>query len=124
MKQTIDLTDAEWTLMEQLWQSPGSSGRGLTEALAAQTGWSRSTTLTLLRRLLDKGPDGAAGRHARLFSNPHPRIRRAAADEGPAPARLPRQSQQPGQRHDAGGTALTDRDRRIIRPVGPDGGKT
>ena len=55
MKQTIDLTDAEWTLMEQLWQSPGSSGRSLTEALAAQTGWSRSTTLTLLRRLLDKG---------------------------------------------------------------------
>ena len=55
MKQTIDLTDAEWTLMEQLWQSPGSSGRGLTEALAAQTGWSRSTTLTLLGRLETKG---------------------------------------------------------------------
>ena len=110
MKQTIDLTDAEWTLMEQLWQSPGSSGRNA-DAPAPPAGQGC-------------GPDGAAGRHARLFSNPHPRIRRAAADEGPAPARLPRQSQQPGQRHDAGGTALTDRDRRIIRPVGPDGGKT
>ena len=27
----------------------------LTEAMAAQTGWNRSTTLTLLRRLMEKG---------------------------------------------------------------------
>ena len=55
MKHATDLTEAEWTLMEQLWSSPGTTGRFLTEALQKTTGWSRSTTLTLLRRLTEKG---------------------------------------------------------------------
>ena len=55
MKHLTDLTDAEWTLMEQLWSFPGATGRALTEALRETTGWSRSTTLTLLRRLVEKG---------------------------------------------------------------------
>lgn len=55
MPHRTDLTDAEWTLMEQLWAAPGLTGRALTDALRAETGWSRSTTLTLLRRLTEKG---------------------------------------------------------------------
>ena len=55
MPRNIDLTEAEWTLMEQLWAAPGLTGRALTEALHKQTGWARSTTLTLLRRLTEKG---------------------------------------------------------------------
>ena len=54
-QQCIDLTEAEWTLMEQLWGAPGQTGRTLTDALHAETGWARSTTLTLLRRLTEKG---------------------------------------------------------------------
>ena len=55
MPHNIDLTEAEWTLMEQLWAAPGLTGRALTDALRAETGWARSTTLTLLRRLTEKG---------------------------------------------------------------------
>lgn len=60
MPHHTDLTEAEWTLMEQLWAAPGQTGRALTEALRAETGWSRSTTLTLLRRLTEKGAVRAA----------------------------------------------------------------
>ena len=55
MDKKLDLTDAEWSVMEQLWAAPGSTGRALTAALEQKTGWSRSTTLTLLRRLAEKG---------------------------------------------------------------------
>ena len=36
----IDLTQAEWQLMEKLWDHAPQTGRELTEAMAAQTGWS------------------------------------------------------------------------------------
>ena len=49
------LTEAEWQVMEELWESAPRTGRELTEALSARVGWSRSTTLTLLRRLEEKG---------------------------------------------------------------------
>ena len=83
MPRNIDLTEAEWTLMEQLWGAPGQTGRALTDALHAKTSWARSTTLTLLRRLTEKGAvrtevrdgmhvyfpavarEGAAARHTR-----------------------------------------------------------
>ena len=55
MKHATDLTEAEWSLMEQLWGAPGQTGRALTDALHAKTSWARSTTLTLLRRLTEKG---------------------------------------------------------------------
>ena len=55
MEKKLSLTDAEWSVMEQLWAAPGSTGRALTAALEQKTGWSRSTTLTLLRRLAEKG---------------------------------------------------------------------
>lgn len=54
MEKKLSLTDAEWSVMEQLWAAPGSTGRALTAALEQKTGWSRSTTLTLLRRLVER----------------------------------------------------------------------
>ena len=54
MPRSIDLTEAEWTLMEQLWGAPGQTGRALTDALHAKTSWARSTTHTVLRRLTEK----------------------------------------------------------------------
>ncbi len=55
MRKNIDLTQAEWTVMEQLWERAPQTGRELTDALSESVGWSRSTTLTLLKRLEDKG---------------------------------------------------------------------
>ena len=55
MEKKLDLTQAEWLLMEKLWAQSPQTGRELTCAMQAQTGWRRSTTLTLLRRLTEKG---------------------------------------------------------------------
>ena len=57
-KENVTLTSAEWSVMECLWEHAPRTGRELSEALEKVNGWSRSTTLTLLRRLEDKGAVG------------------------------------------------------------------
>lgn len=54
-KNRINLTSAEWNVMECLWEKGGMTGREATEVLEERMEWSRSTTLTLLRRLEEKG---------------------------------------------------------------------
>ena len=54
-KQAIDLTPAEWNLMECLWEQSPRTGREAIDYLARHAGWNRSTTLTLLRRMTEKG---------------------------------------------------------------------
>ena len=54
-KQAVDLTPAEWNLMECLWEHSPRTGREAIEYLAVHAGWNRSTTLTLLRRMTEKG---------------------------------------------------------------------
>lgn len=49
------LTPAEWHVMACLWEHAPRSGRETVEYLAKTTGWSRSTTLTMLRRMDEKG---------------------------------------------------------------------
>lgn len=61
--ENINLTQAEWSVMEQLWERSPQTGRELTDALAQSVGWSRSTTLTLLKRLEDKGAVGSVDEH-------------------------------------------------------------
>ena len=51
----ITLTNAEWSVMECLWESAPKTGREITDYLEAREGWNRSTTLTLLSRLEAKG---------------------------------------------------------------------
>lgn len=52
---TSMLTEAEWQVMEFLWEQGQATGRQTTEYIEKQTGWNRSTTLTLLSRLEAKG---------------------------------------------------------------------
>lgn len=49
------LTEAEWHVMECLWDKGHLTGREAVSELQERMGWSRSTTLTLLRRLENKG---------------------------------------------------------------------
>lgn len=49
------LTPTEWHLMECLWERSPRTGREAVEHMAKAVGWSRSTTLTMLRRMTDKG---------------------------------------------------------------------
>ena len=49
------LTEAEWLIMECLWEKSPRSGREVWEWTQERNTWSRSTALTFLRRLEDKG---------------------------------------------------------------------
>ena len=49
------LTPAEWHVLECLWDHGPCSGREAVEQLSKAVGWSRSTVLTMLRRMDEKG---------------------------------------------------------------------
>lgn len=51
----ISLTEAEWVVMECLWEKSPRTGRETVAWLNQKMGWTRSTTLTMLRRLEAKG---------------------------------------------------------------------
>ena len=48
------LTDAEWTVMESLWNGNDMLG-SIVDSLKSQTGWSRNTVHTYLTRMETKG---------------------------------------------------------------------
>lgn len=48
------LTPAEWHVMECLWENAPCTARQAVEYLSKSVGWSRSTTLTMLRRMTEK----------------------------------------------------------------------
>ncbi len=54
MDNTIKLTDAEWKVMTELWERSPQSTMQLVAALRDKYGWSKSTALTLLRRMETK----------------------------------------------------------------------
>ena len=49
------LTSAEWNVMECLWTLGSCTGREAVSYLADSADWTRSTTLTMLRRMSEKG---------------------------------------------------------------------
>ena len=64
---SVNLTEAEWRVMECLWERSPLTGRDVTELMSERCGWSRSTTLTLLSRMEAKGAvagDSATGKKA------------------------------------------------------------
>ena len=77
-RSNIALTQAEWSVMECLWEAGPLTGREVTQRMEQRCGWSRSTTLTLLGRLEAKGAvEGvAAAKGPKTFS---PLLRREDA---------------------------------------------
>ncbi|HHU52876.1 MAG TPA: BlaI/MecI/CopY family transcriptional regulator [Clostridiaceae bacterium] len=51
----MNITDAEWKVMECLWQEAPQSVRQLTEKLQTETSWKRHTVISFLNRLEAKG---------------------------------------------------------------------
>ena len=51
----INLSDSEWRLMNRLWDRSPMTITELTAALREDTGWSKSTVITMLSRLEAKG---------------------------------------------------------------------
>lgn len=51
----VTYTEAEWKILEVLWDRAPRTMREITEALEASTGWTRHTVITLLKRMDEKG---------------------------------------------------------------------
>lgn len=49
------ITDAEWEVMNVLWDQPNASAMDVSDALRDRKGWSPKTVKTLLARLVRKG---------------------------------------------------------------------
>ena len=49
------LTEAEGKILEVLWERPDQTMMEVTHALEQDTGWSKHTVTTLLKRMIDKG---------------------------------------------------------------------
>lgn len=61
------LTDGEWKVMEVLWREDGRHLGQIVEALAPETGWSRTTVHTYLTRMMAKGLIRTEGCAPRLY---------------------------------------------------------
>lgn len=54
MEKRYAVTQSEWPIMELLWEAPRTLME-LVNLLMAQIGWSKSTIVTMVRRMDDKG---------------------------------------------------------------------
>lgn len=50
-----ELSEAEWHVLESLWADSPKVGSQIVADMEVRKGWSRSTTLTMLRRMTEKG---------------------------------------------------------------------
>ncbi|MFZ5989494.1 MAG: BlaI/MecI/CopY family transcriptional regulator [Bacillota bacterium] len=49
------ITDAEWKVMEVLWDNSPISARELVDIMKDMEGWNKNTTYTVITRLIQKG---------------------------------------------------------------------
>ena len=69
----VQVTEAEWKIMEVLWDHSPRTMTEITAVLAPATGWTRHTVITLLKRMVEKGSisvdeSGRAKRYAPLIT--------------------------------------------------------
>ena len=55
LEERTPLTDAEWKIMTLLWEHSPLTMPQITHALEAETGWTKHTVITLLKRMMQKG---------------------------------------------------------------------
>lgn len=54
-EKTIGLSNSEWHIMENLWEQSPKTATQLVKAMETETGWAKSTTKTVLKRMEQKG---------------------------------------------------------------------
>jgi BlaI family transcriptional regulator, penicillinase repressor len=54
-KEPIQVTDAEWDVMDAIWTEPGQAAGRIIELVQLNRDWNHRTIRTLLRRLVEKG---------------------------------------------------------------------
>lgn len=81
MERSISLSAGEWRIMEGLWEKHPRTLTELVRELGPDTGWSKSTIVTMVGRLEAKGAvTYTEGGRARLYAPAVPR-ERAALEE-------------------------------------------
>ena len=55
MEDKCIVTESEWKIMELLWQEETLTMPQITKALQEETGWSKHTVISLLKRMCQKG---------------------------------------------------------------------
>jgi BlaI family penicillinase repressor len=55
MRKTHELTEAEWLILEVIWERGYCTAPDVQEALKERTGWAYSTVKTLMDRMAEKG---------------------------------------------------------------------
>ncbi len=55
MRKKYELTEAEWLIMEVVWEQQNCTTPDVQEMLQEQTGWAYSTVKTLMDRMVAKG---------------------------------------------------------------------
>ena len=64
----VKLTDAEWKVMETLWRDEPKTIMQITKELQEETGWTKYTVMSFLKRMEDKGAvHFAEGERAKLY---------------------------------------------------------
>ena len=51
----VNLSDAEWKIMNLLWQDAPRTMMQITNALKSETGWTKHTVMSFLKRMEEKG---------------------------------------------------------------------
>lgn len=51
----VKLTDTEWKIMMLLWEKSPLTCRQIEDALKEETGWTRHTIISFLKRMIEKG---------------------------------------------------------------------
>lgn len=54
-EKAVALTNSEWHIMESLWEASPKTATQLIRAMEEETGWAKSTTKTVLKRMEQKG---------------------------------------------------------------------
>jgi BlaI family penicillinase repressor len=74
MSRLIQISDAEWVVMEVLWRAGSATAADVIAALADAKDWNHRTVRTLLTRLVEKGAaEATAAGHRYLY---RPAVRR------------------------------------------------
>lgn len=78
----LRISDAEWEVMQVLWESAPRTSAQVASALAESTGWHPKTVQTLLGRLVKKGCVGYEAEGGRYLYRPTVSRRAAIRTEG------------------------------------------
>ena len=75
--EALTLTNSEWYVLDCLWERSPMTVMELVSALHEKVGWAKSTTITTLRRMEDKGllhcqVEGRAKHYTRRWSGRAP----------------------------------------------------